>query len=232
MAPGLHIAPMKQWGKRALQWGIAACIAGLLIGAGWLAYRWYTHGDQPPLIPLPGIAKADSSIDETPVTKGEVSSYTVPANHPRYFSIPSLGIDNRRVIPVGLTKLNTLDTPKRLDDIAWYEKSATPGSETGVIVLDGHNGGVSRDGVLAQLAGLKVGETIEIESGDGGVFSYKVVTNETMSIQDANTKGMTEMMTQIEPGKQGLSVMTCAGNWVPRDKVFDKRVIVRAVLES
>ena len=98
--------------------------------------------------------------------------------------------------------------------------------------MDGHNGGVSRNGVLANLDRLKIGETITIERGDGLELNYRVTSNETMSLQVANTAGMKQMFASSEPGKEGLSIMTCAGAWVPRDKVFDKRIIVRAVLDE
>ena len=37
-------------------------------------------------------------------------------------------------------------------------------------------------------------------------------------------------MTPYDGTKEGLGLITCAGNWVPRDKVFDKRILVRAVI--
>lgn len=213
------------------RWIAAIIVVALVTTGAWFAYRWYTHGEQPPIVPLPAQALADPSINEKPVTEQEVKSYTVPAGHPRYFSINSLGINQRRVVPVGLTENNLLDTPATLDDVAWYEKSGLPG-EGGVVVIDGHNGGVSRNGVLVNLDRLKIGEKISIERGDGMELSYRVVSNETMSLQKANSDGMKQMFKSPEPGKEALSIMTCAGNWVPRDKVFDKRIIVRAVLDS
>ena len=229
MNTGLHID--RKQGSSLLTWVLAALVVGLVVIGAWFTYRWYTGGEQPPIIPLPAQALADPTIDETPVSKEAVQSYTVPADHPRYFSIESLGIDKRRVVPVGLTENNLLDTPSTLDDVAWYQKSGLPG-DGGVVVIDGHNGGISRNGVLVNLDRMKSGETITIERGDGKEFTYRVVTNETMSLEKANGEGMKQMFRTIEPGKEGLSIMTCAGKWVPRDKVFDKRIIVRAVLES
>lgn len=98
-------------------------------------------------------------------------------------------------------------------------------------VIDGHNGGVTKDGVFAKLADIKEGDEIIIERGDGEKFSYYVVSNETMSLEKANKEGMRDMMVSADSTKEGLSLITCAGNWIPRDKVFDKRVMVRAVAE-
>lgn len=229
MELGLRIE--KKTTRSVWTWILACIIVALLTVGAWYGYRWYTHGEQPPIIPLPAQALADPSINEKPVTDQEVKSYTVPARHPRYFSINSLGINQRRVVPVGLTSNNLLDTPATLDDVAWYEKSGLPG-EGGVVVIDGHNGGVSRNGVLVNLDRLKIGAKITIERGDGMELSYHVVSNETMSLQKANAEGMKQMFQSPEPGQEALSIMTCAGNWVPRDRVFDQRIIVRAVLDQ
>jgi hypothetical protein len=43
---------------------------------------------------------------------------------------------------------------------------------------------------------------------------------------------MKRLLTPFEPAKEGLGIITDAGNWVPRDKVFDKRILVRAVAEE
>lgn len=227
MTPGLNIDKTRE--HHFLRWLTAAIIVAAIAVSAWYAYLWYTKGVTPPLPIVPASAMADPSIDETPVTAAQVDSHTVPSSHPRYISMPSLGIDKARVVSVGLTKQNLLDTPKNIADTAWFEKSATPGMGTGAVVIDGHNGGITRDGVFAKLASLNNGDIITIERGDGKKISYAVAENRTMSLQDANTKGMKDMMNSIDLSKEGLSLITCAGNWVPRDKVFDKRVMVRAV---
>jgi cytoskeletal protein RodZ len=227
MSSGLSIKYKKSFSM--LKWLASVLVVGLLLVAGWYAYQWFVYGDEPPLVPLPASALADPSVDETPVTPAMVSSHTVPATHPRYISIPSLGIEKARVQNIGLTKNNILDTPKNISDTAWYNKSATPGQGYGSVLIDGHNGGVSRDGVFAGLERLVNDDEIIIERGDGKLFTYKVVENKTESLQDANTTGMQRLMTPFESSKEGLGLVTCAGKWVPRDKVFDKRIMIRAV---
>lgn len=227
MSSGLSIKYKKSFSM--LKWLASVLVVGLLLVAGWYTYQWFVYGDEPPLVPLPASALADPSVDETPVTPAMVNSHTVPATHPRYISIPSLGIEKARVQNIGLTKNNILDTPKNISDTAWYNKSATPGQGYGSVLIDGHNGGVSRDGVFAGLERLVNDDEIIIERGDGKLFTYKVVENKTESLQDANTIGMQRLMTPFETSKEGLGLVTCAGKWVPRDKVFDKRIMIRAV---
>lgn len=206
-------------------------VALLLMAAGYYGYQWYTKGDLPP-IPMPASALADPSVDETPVSLKAINEYTVPATQPRYISIPAIDIKKARIMSVGLTENNLLDTPANIADTAWFNKSATPGSGTGAVVIDGHNGGMTKDGVFAKLSKLQKDDEIIIERGDGKKFTYYAKSNVTMSLKEANTTGMQQMMKSADPTRQGLSLITCAGNWIPRDKVFDKRVMVRAIAEE
>lgn len=207
---------------------ISLALIALLVAAGWFAYRWYTTGEEPPL-PIP-IASANPAIDESDIPKAEIDNYTVPATHPRYINIPKLGISNVRVMKVGVTANNQLDVPKNISDSAWYEKSATPGQGYGAVLIDGHNGGISRDGVFAKLGTLKSGDEITIERGDGKKFTYSVVESESMSLEEANSSGMKKMMLSADDDKEGLSLITCDGKWIPRLQQFDRRIMLRAVL--
>ncbi len=227
MSSGLYLEKKKQ--HKLLHWTVLGVVAIIIVLTIYYGYEWFTTGNKPPIVPLPAAALADPSVDEAIVTPAAIKSYTVPATHPRYISIPALGIDKARVQTVGLTKNNTLDTPANISDTAWYTKSAIPGQGYGAVVIDGHNGGISRNGVFADLNKLKSGDEITIERGDGKKITYSVVENRTMSLQQANTTGMKDLMTPYDNTNEGLGLITCAGKWVPRDKVFDKRILVRAV---
>lgn len=228
MTPGLRIETKSD--RHLGRWLVLLVVTGLLIVACYYGYSWYTKGVLPP-VPLPASAMADPSIDESTITEEQIDAHTVPAAQPRYISIPALGIYKVRILGVGLTENKLLDTPKNINDTAWYNKSATPGSGSGAVVIDGHNGGVTKDGVFAKLADLSDGDKITIERGDGKQLNYLVVTNKVMTLEEANKTGMRDMMMSANPAKEGLSLITCAGTWIPRDKVFDKRVMVRAVAQ-
>jgi LPXTG-site transpeptidase (sortase) family protein len=210
------------------RWFFWLVLVALLATAGWFGYQWYTTGEEPP-IPLP-IASADPRIDETVVPKAKVEEYTVPATHPRYISIPKLGISKVRVQQVGVTANNQLDVPKNINDTAWYEKSATPGQGYGAVLIDGHNGGITRNGVFTKLSTLQGGDEITVERGDGETFTYSVVENESMSLDEVNETGMKKMMTSADEDKEGLSLITCDGKWVPKIQQFDRRIMLRAVI--
>ncbi|RYF29428.1 MAG: class F sortase [Chloroflexi bacterium] len=180
MQSGLNIKTKRDISM--LRWVSAAIIVLIILTIGWFGYRWYVSGEQPPIVPVPVSAMADATIDESPVTQSQVAEYKVPASQPRYISIPDLGIYNSRVKAVGLTTTKNLDTPKNLSDTAWYEKSALPGTGAGAVVINGHNGGITRNGVFVNLNMLKQGSAIIVERGDGKKFTYSVVENKTVSL--------------------------------------------------
>lgn len=196
--------------------------------AAWFAYRWYTTGELPP-VPVARAIEVTPGVSEKKVTNDDIANYTVPATHPRYISIPSLDVGKTRVFPVGVDKHNVLGTPNNISDAAWYEKSMTPGSGYGAVLIDAHNGGYTHQGIFANLYKIKAGDEVTVERGDGKKFTYKVVSNVTMSLQDVNKYGMNQMMRSVDENKEGLSLITCAGNYVPKLGQFDKRVMVRAV---
>lgn len=226
---GLYIKRKRE--LHPFRWLSSLVFVGMLIVAGWYGYQWFVTGVKPPVVPMPASALADTSVDESPVNLAMINGYEVSPTLPRYISIPSLNIAKARVQSVGLTKNTTIDTPKNINDTAWYNKSAHPGQGYGAVVINGHNGGVSRDGVFAKLDTLKRGDAIIVERGDGMRITYRVMENKTESLKDANAAGVQRLMTPFNKSKEGLGLITCAGNWVPRDKVFDKRILVRAVAE-
>ncbi|MBC7512407.1 class F sortase [Candidatus Saccharibacteria bacterium] len=211
-----------------IRWVVSLLLLAAIMLYAYFGVRWYNTGELSPL-PLP-VAAADATIDETPVTDKLVQAHTVAADEPRYIQIPRLNISQTRVTEVGVTDRNMLDVPKNIDDSAWYAKSAKPGSGVGAVVIDGHNGGVSRDGTFANLGTLRKDDQISVERGDGKVLTYEVHDVRDMPLDWVNNVGMKEMMYSIDPSKEGLNLITCSGKWIPKDKVYDRRVLVRATL--
>ncbi|GEM_PF-188508 len=203
-------------------------LAAVLAASGFYALRWYKTGEMPPAIRVRAM-EADPRVDETPVTKEQTAAYNVPATHPRYISIDKLGIYNVRIFPVGLDANNILKTPANINDAAWYTQSATPGAGFGAVMIDAHNGGITRDGVFAGLNKLSSGDLITVERGDGKKYTYSVTSNKSMSLNDVNKTGMQELMQSSDPSKEGLSLITCDGNYVPSIKQYDRRIMLRAV---
>ena len=211
-----------------MHWIILSVLLLILLVSCWYTYRWYMHGDDLP-IDLPVFVMADPTVDESEVTGTLVDEHVVPALQPRYISIPSIGVERTRTFAMGVDANNLLASPANISDAAWYDQSNTPGSG-GVVLMNAHNGGITRNGVFSKLGTLKAGEIIEIERGDGEKFRYEVRENQSMHLDDVNPKGMRLMLQSAETGREALNLITCDGKWVPRLGQFDRRIMLRAVL--
>lgn len=228
MVQGLAIR-QKGAKKRRIVRGILLVICVAAVAAfGWAVYQWYMHGT---VLPIPS-SIVNNGVSESPVTKKQIEEYQVPPEHPRYISIPSLSIKDTRVIAVGVTKNGELDVPKNIYDAAWYEKSALPGSGSGAVMIDAHSGGYANDGIFTKLGQLKDGDQVIVTRGDNKTITYRVASVVNMPLDQVNKTGMNEMMQPVDPSKEGLSLITCSGNYVPRLGQFDHRIMVRAIAEQ
>lgn len=170
----------------------------------------------------------ETEVEEEKVTEKQVREHKVPADHPRYLTIERLDIKNARVLNVGLTSDNKMGVPKGIYDIGWYNKSAKPGSG-GTLLMDGHNGGPTQAGVFKKLDKLNKGDKIMVERGDGVQFTYEVVENKTMSVEEANSY-MGMMQKSPVAGKESISLITCTGEWTTQRRTYLSRAMVRAVI--
>ena len=227
MSKGLRIK--EQGGVKfgaILFWFVFAGLAALIT---WYGYRFYTQGDVPAL-PFIEASVAQPDVDETDITPDQKDEHNVPSTYPRFLSIPDLSITNSRVFEMGVTENGEIDTPPNIFDTGWYGESALPGDGSGAMLMDGHNGGPTKDGVFKHLPGLEEGSDIMIERGDGERFTYRVESVEVMPVEELNNGGMSELANSIDPSTQGLNIISCTGNWVPAMQTYDKRVVVRAAL--
>jgi len=152
-----------------------------------------------------------------------LGAYVVPPNQPRYLKIPKLNVD-ARVRQLGVTAQGQLQAPNNIYDTGWYNGSSKPGDAGGAVLIDGHVHGPTLPGVFYNLKSLLPGDIIQIERGDGKVFSFKVVK---LQSYDANNVDMAAALTSIVPGKLGLNLMTCTGK--VKGTEYEQRLIVFAV---
>ena len=177
-----------------------------------------------------GTEVESQEVDETEPTPEEVADFTVPASNPRYITIPSLGnVWNRQVISVGLTRAGALDTPYNIFQAVWYNQSAKPGSG-GAIVIDGHNGGPNVIGIFKHLPNAPIGEKVIIERGDGAIFTYTIVKNDTIPLAQSDDY-MREIFKIID-GKETVTVITCTGEWSQTRQTYLSRQYLRATLDE
>jgi LPXTG-site transpeptidase (sortase) family protein len=193
----------------------------------------------------------DTGISITPVSEKERNEYQVAPDRPRYIHIPAIGVSKARVLALGLKEVGRdgqqqLDVPKNINDVGWYDcgsslvadqrcaQPALPGAghTEMAAVLTGHTCfSRSMTCVFDNISKLKYGDTITIERGDGELINYLVKQVETVKLADVD---MAKAMRPIEPGREGLTLITCAGTYqgavdANGKPTADKRVLVYAV---
>jgi len=177
------------------------------------------------------IIQAPTSVAKASVKKKttqQKAAYTVPAAHPRELIISKLGID-ANILPVGAAN-GILDAPTSAWDVGWYDKSALPGSGSGALLIDGHvNDALGTPGVFYGLAGLSRDDKIELERGDGRKLTYVVTSVRDLPLDKVD---MTAALQSSEPGKEGLTLITCGGTYDYHKKTYDHRLIVSAVYKG
>ena len=174
-------------------------------------------------------APADTTeVDEEDVTEQQKQAWRVAADRPRFLSIEKLGIDRARVIEIGINYEGRLQTPASIFDVGWYRSSSKPGQD-GVMLLDGHNGGPTKEGVFKHLPELSAGDIITIERGDGKFFRYEVFENKAVDLASADAE-MKTIMTPVVPGREGLAIITCTGDWSQVQQTYLSRQFLRAAL--
>ncbi|MBR2589002.1 class F sortase [Candidatus Saccharibacteria bacterium] len=213
-------------------WGIIALIfIAILLRLIIWEHNYYTGKEgSSRTAPLNNtIAPEDAeNVDENDITNDEKNNYKVAPNKPRFLSIAKLGIDRARIIEVGLNSIGRLQVPLNIFDVGWYRSSGKPGTG-GTMLLDGHNGGPTKEGVFKHLPDIQIGDIITIERGDGKFFKYAVVESEEVPLSEADSK-MQMMVTSPEKNKESLSIITCTGVWSQVQQTYLSRQFVRAVI--
>jgi hypothetical protein len=168
--------------------------------------------------------------DETKPTSSSISSYQVAPELPKFIKIPSLSV-NGRVKSLDVTKDNALQAPRNIYDAGWYSASAKPGDSgsNGAILIDGHVHGPTKPGIFSSIKNLKSNDIVTIQRGDDKVFNYKVVKVQNY---DSKTLDMGIALASIQPGVQGLNLITCGGKFNQSTGQYEQRTIVFAVLQS
>ncbi len=155
---------------------------------------------------------------------------TSPTNNgsPVRLNIPKLGIDAAFQYN-GLTALGVMEIPNNVTDVGWYTGSPRPG-EKGVALITGHvaqirGGVVTKQGVLANLRKLIVGDTLTIINDRG--------TSKIFIVRESRTYDPTADTNDIfssNDTESHLRLITCEGVWETDKQSFTKRLVVFADL--
>lgn len=212
-------------------WALLAVILGACLIRVYIWEKNYyaeKEGSERATAPEVNVALDITEVDEEEITDEQTINHTVPADRPRYMSIPKLGIKNARIIELGINSLGELSTPANIFDVGWYRNSGTPGSG-GTAIYDGHNGGPTKEGVFKHIPELLEGDIITIERGDGEIFTYKVINNSSVPLDKANNR-MGWASRSPAAGQESISIITCTGEWNQNDLTYLSRQFLRAIL--
>lgn len=218
--------PNRRKNSRKLLPALSSLMITLGVGLAIIYTHWYYTGEE--VIKLPAIQEANPSVEEKPITETERQEYTVAPHALRYLSIPTLGVQNARILPVGLEHgSNRIASPINIFDVGWFNQSGGLDDVNQAIFLDGHNGGPTMNGVFKHLPNLVKGDELIIERGDGEIFKYQVVENFTLAVEDFDDKRMATLLKTID-NQPTVSVMTCTGKWVQAERTYTHRNVIRA----
>jgi len=187
-----------------------------------------------PMIPIELI----NSFDFAPLTQNIVPPITpitnpIPILTPKVLSsgkparlmIPSINV-NANIEHIGLNAQGAVGVPEGAFDVSWFNAGPLPGQQ-GSAIISGHSGRW-KDGthsIFDPLPTLKIGETIYVKDNKGQTLSFIV--------KETRVYGKNDIVPEIfnKSDKAYLNIITCHGNWLPKENTYDKRYVVFAELQ-
>ncbi len=159
--------------------------------------------------------------DESSQPSNALTSYVVSPEMPRIITIAKIGV-KARVLQMGINPDGSMQAPIGIYDAGWYGGSARPGT-SGAAVIDAHSSGPTKQGLFGRLDELVVGDTIEVERGDGLKLKYRVINKESVAKDAVDMKKLLAVSGQAA---EGLNLITCSGTWVKGQATYSNRTIV------
>lgn len=201
----------------------------VIIAAGYVGIStWLANsrpkpqlGQQPQTNSKPMTNPDVEGSDKSALPPDTIKNYKVTANLPRVLYIDKLKI-TARILPMGVNTDGNIQAPVNTNDSGWYTGSVKPG-ELGAMFIDGHASGASREGLFGSLDTLVIGDTLQVEKGDGSRLKYRVVHTETIDLANVD---MRQALQVYGGAARGLNLMTCSGTWISGGKTLSKRVLV------
>ncbi|GGR69798.1 class F sortase [Streptomyces roseolus] len=226
-------APRKILGLTAVLLGILLCaIIAVLIGREG-SRSAADFGSVPagtasaPASMTSASAPASSSAQPTGEATGPPSSTGAGPSRtpaPRTLSIPRLGL-SAPVDPVGVAEDGQTEVPPDPDRVGWYRFSPAPGSAAGSSVIVGHVDARGRGlGVLDGLNEVRQGDRVLIGREDDSTVTYEITARRTVG-----KKALAVSDAFRREGRPVLTLITCAGPYLPDGGGYQNNLVVTAV---
>lgn len=165
----------------------------------------------------------DTEVSAPPQAQiAEAQEVAIPISNPARLRIPAISVD-AEVQHVGVNDQGNMANPSNFKDVGWYKYGPQPGA-SGSAVIAGHlDNGLGLAAVFKRLDELKAGDEITVEAEDGSMRRFKVTGSRTYSYTDVPVEVI------FNPsGSTRLNLITCAGNWIAKEKTYDTRLVVFA----
>jgi LPXTG-site transpeptidase (sortase) family protein len=140
---------------------------------------------------------------------------------PEKISLPSLGVDEAEIVPVGLEDNGELEVPGA-NGVGWYQFGAGIEGGRGSTVLATHIAYNGRDRVFRDLADTNIGEQIVVER-DGQDVVYLADSVTQYGKWDLPSDDLLS-----ENSEERLVLITCGGSFNPSLRSYDDNVVVVA----
>jgi sortase (surface protein transpeptidase) len=114
-----------------------------------------------------------------------------------------------------------MSIPTNFTDVAWYNGGPLPGMPGNAVIdghLDGHN---VKEAVFYHLGDLAPGDLVEVVDSAGIIWKFQVVR-----LADYGYNASTTDIFSGDASKARLNLITCAGDWIKGQGIYNQRVVV------
>jgi LPXTG-site transpeptidase (sortase) family protein len=148
----------------------------------------------------------------------------IAPNAPVGVAIDKLGV-RAPVDPVGIYEDGSVEIPEDVSRVGWYRFGSDPAQGEGSTVIVGHRDGFDQGaGAFYSIAGLDIGDAIEVELADGSLREYEVVAREVVAKDLLPTSDLF-----AENGPERLTLISCIGYFDRDGDGYRENVVVTAV---
>ncbi|MDQ5955435.1 MAG: hypothetical protein QG621_438 [Patescibacteria group bacterium] len=170
------------------------------------------------------LAALGPAVVELNQTRMSTLATSTSALVPTKLSIQSVGV-SADVEQVGQKADGSMAAPSSFTTVGWYKEGSMPGEE-GSAVFAGHvNNALTKAGVFEHLDHIALGDVIVVSDAYNKTLRFAVT-----DIEDYPTATAPLNTIFATSGPSQIVLITCAGDWDPRAKSYDHRLVVFARL--
>ncbi|MFG3042252.1 class F sortase [Streptomyces sp. NPDC048330] len=211
--------------------GLAAALVGIILTAA-AVFLATARADNPSTAldfgpPPTATATSHSKPADVSAPTGQrstPSARSAAAPTPRELWIPRLGL-RAPVDQVGVAPDGQMQVPQDPDRVGWYRFSPAPGTGRGSSVIVGHVDAKGLGlGVLFGLNKVRRGDQVRVGREDGTSVTYEITARRTLGKKALATSGVYD-----REGAAVLTLITCAGPYLPERGGYQSNLVVTAV---